>query len=50
MNLRISKTVMTSLVLLLSVLIGVPLGLVGYEARRTGQPFGEYLGDRKSVV
>lgn len=44
MNLRISKTVIISLVLLLSVLIGVPLGLVGYEARRTGQPFGEYLG------
>lgn len=43
MNLRISKTVMISLLLLLSVLIGVPLGLIGYEARRTGQPFGEYL-------
>jgi len=43
MNLHVSKTVMISLLLLLSVLIGVPLGLIGYEARRTGQPFGEYL-------
>ncbi len=43
MNLRLSKTMIISLVVLLSVLIGVPLGLMAYEAHRTGEPFGEYL-------
>ena len=43
MNLRLSQTMIISLVVLLSVLIGVPLGLMAYEAHRTGEPFGEYL-------
>ena len=43
MNLRISRTMIISLAVFLCVLIGVPLGLMVYEAYRTGEPFGEYV-------
>ena len=40
---RISKYTIVSLVALVVILIGMPLGVIYHEARRTGQPLGAYL-------
>ena len=40
---RIAKSTVLSSLALLAVFLGIPLAIVSYEAKRSGQPFGEYL-------
>lgn len=40
---RISKSTIISSLALVAILIGIPLALITYEARRTGQSVGEYI-------
>lgn len=40
---HISKSVLFSSLALLAIILGIPLAIVSYEAKRRGQPLGKYL-------